>query len=146
MSGPRATAVESHRQILSPELRGQQTSRWDSGGRADGVCEGCNCGKGSKDGLRGAAEGKRDFESNIVTLWASEDGLICFTLSPLGVQLYPSKNKQTFFFKSTQSIYSPPLQIPPPLSQLEEEFNFRSLLASHECPSVAALKLRSSRT
>lgn len=59
MSGPRATAVESHRQILSPELRGQQKSRWDSGRRADGVCEGCNCGKGSKDELRGAAEGKR---------------------------------------------------------------------------------------
>lgn len=59
MSGPRATAVESHRQILSLELRGQQKSRWDSGSRADGVCEGCNCGKGSKDELRGAAEGKR---------------------------------------------------------------------------------------
>lgn len=31
-----------------------------------------------------------DFESNIVTLWMSEDDLICLTLSPLGGQLYPA--------------------------------------------------------
>lgn len=60
----------------------------------------------------------------------------------ISLSLFPLR----FFFKSTQSIYPPPLQIPPPRSQLEEEFNFRSLLASHECPSTAALKLRSPRT
>ena len=31
-----------------------------------------------------------DFESNIVTLWMSEDGLICLTLSPRSGQLYPA--------------------------------------------------------
>lgn len=31
-----------------------------------------------------------DFESSIVTLWVSEDGLICFTLSPHGGQFYPT--------------------------------------------------------
>lgn len=31
-----------------------------------------------------------DFESSIVTLRMSEDGLICFTSSPHGGQLYPA--------------------------------------------------------